>query len=117
MADFGLSKRIEEASKLKSKVIGVIPYVDPIRYGRRKNSTDQKEIYLLNSMSDVYSVGVLLWEISSGQTPFCDVESELNLGLAIVEGARETSVPDTPIGYSELYTSKYILYILDIFYL
>ncbi|CAI2200614.1 1451_t:CDS:2, partial [Funneliformis geosporum] len=34
LADFGLSKRIEVATS-QSKVFGVIPYVDPKRFGQR----------------------------------------------------------------------------------
>ena len=32
LADFGLSKRIEEASKKKSDFFGVIPYIDPKKF-------------------------------------------------------------------------------------
>jgi hypothetical protein len=51
----------------------------------------------LNEKSDVYSIGVLLWEISSGKALFEDV----------VQGYRETIVSDTPFNYSNLYTGKY----------
>jgi hypothetical protein len=54
----------------------------------------------------VYSVGVLLWEISSGRPPF---ESELydtNLINKILQGYRETIVLDTSTNYSNLYIGK-----------
>ncbi|CAI2201327.1 3880_t:CDS:2, partial [Funneliformis geosporum] len=41
-----------------------IPYVDP------KLLNDK--CYTLNKKSDVYSVGVLLWQLSSGRSPFYD---------------------------------------------
>jgi serine/threonine protein kinase len=51
--------------------------------------------YTLNEKSDVYSVGVLLWEISSGHPPFYVKNEEYDIGLAIeiLEGLRERSFP------------------------
>ena len=98
-----MSKRIEEASKTQSDLFGVVPYIDP----KRLNSNNLIP-YSLNKKSDVYSIGVLLWEISSGQSPFY-VEGEsygFSLALQIVQGHRETIVPDTPADYSNLYTGK-----------
>src|SRR5437764_2536555 len=95
LADFGLSKRIEASSKLRSKLFGVIPYVDPRRFGRQKsginNANDEK--------SDVYSIGVLLWEISSGKPPFYTEPYDINLAIEISQGYRETIVPGTPKDY------------------
>ena len=72
------------------------------------NST---QIYSLNEKSDVYSVGVLLWEISSGHPPFHTEEPyDIGLALEISQGLREKSVPDTPDGYAKLYIGKYIKY-------
>ena len=53
LADFGLAKRIEEASKKKSDFFGMIPYIDPKKF-------DLSQLYSLNKKSDVYSIGVLL---------------------------------------------------------
>ena len=94
LADFGLSKRIEEASKSKSNLFGVIPYIDP-----KKFSGDN-----LNKKSDVYSVGILLWEISSGFPPFRDETHDITLVCKISQGQRETVIPGTPVDYFNLYT-------------
>ena len=80
MADFGLSKRIEEASSVQSRIFGVIPYIDPKRFNRQGNTT---QLYVLNEKSDVYSVGVLLWEISSGHSPFYIEGGQYDIALAI----------------------------------
>ena len=106
MADFGLSKRIEESSNLQSKLFGMVPYVDPKSFNRRRNNTTQ--IYSLNEKSDIYSIGVLLWEISSGQPPFYAEGEQYDIGLAldILQGLREKIVPDTPEDYVKIYTSK-----------
>ena len=107
MADFGLSKRIEESSNLQSKLFGVIPYVDPKSFNR------QRKHYSLNDKSDVYSVGVLLWEISSGHPPFYDEEYDIGLVMKILQGFRETPVPNTPEDYVKIYTGKYSIIILN----
>ncbi|GBC20658.2 kinase-like domain-containing protein [Rhizophagus irregularis DAOM 181602=DAOM 197198] len=53
--------------------------------------------------SDIYSIGVLLWEISSGQPPFKGMSS-YSLIIQISQGLRETPLPDTPTAYINLYT-------------
>ncbi|RGB24700.1 kinase-like domain-containing protein, partial [Rhizophagus diaphanus] len=96
LADFGLSKKIVEASS-NTSVLGVIPYMDP-------KSFDGKKIYKLNKKSDVYSVGVLLWQISSGHRPFHEDDYDLSLMLSILNGRREKIIDGTPVKYSKLYT-------------
>ena len=56
LADFGLSKRIKEASNSQSELFGIVPYVDPKSFSRQRNNNNH---YSLNQKSDVYSVGVL----------------------------------------------------------
>ncbi|POG75328.1 hypothetical protein GLOIN_2v990485 [Rhizophagus irregularis DAOM 181602=DAOM 197198] len=63
-------------------------------------------MYSISEKSDIYSIGVLLWEISSGQPPFYVEDEEYDVGLAveISQGLRETVVPDTPEEYVKIYT-------------
>ncbi|CAB4418698.1 unnamed protein product [Rhizophagus irregularis] len=96
LADFGLSKKIAKASSNRSKICGIIPFVDP----RSLNDQD----YKLNKKSDVYSIGVLMWQISSGNQPFSDLNYDAGLMLSIVNGKREEIIDNTPIEYSNLYT-------------
>ncbi|GBC20870.2 kinase-like domain-containing protein [Rhizophagus irregularis DAOM 181602=DAOM 197198] len=49
------------------------------------------------------NIGVLMWEISSGQPPFDEISS-YGLIVRIPQGLRETPVPDTPTAYVNLYT-------------
>ena len=102
LADLGFSKRIEEASNSQSKLFGVIPYVDPESFSRH--------YYSLNKKSDIYSVGVLLWEISSGQPPFYnnDKPYDVDLAMDILQGLRETPIPNTPEDYIKIYTGNVI---------
>ncbi|PKY39856.1 kinase-like protein [Rhizophagus irregularis] len=100
VADFGLSRKIVEASNNASKIVGVMAYIDP----KKLNNKD----YKLDKKSDVYSVGVIMWQISSGYRPFfskddftCDDVSFL---LSVISGRRGEIINGTPIEYSNLYT-------------
>ena len=103
LADFGLSKKIAEASSNTSKIFGVIPYVDPKSLS---NSENQGQNYRLNKKSDVYSIGVLIWQISSGQKPFKGKDYDVILAIAIYHGLREEIIEGTPDEYSNLYIGK-----------
>ncbi|RGB31472.1 kinase-like domain-containing protein [Rhizophagus diaphanus] len=94
LADFGLSN--EPGSIQTKKIFNMLPYIDP-------KSFDIDNPYKLGKKSDVYSVGMLLWQISSGHSPFRTQEYNAALVYAILGGQRETIVNNTPIGYSELY--------------
>ena len=102
LTDFGLSRRVKDAYNSQSKLFGIIPYVDPKSL---RQSTSNNNHYPLNEKSDVYSVGVLLWEISSGQKPFKDIPY-YSLIVQISQGLRETPIPNTPKDYVKIYTGK-----------
>ncbi len=64
---------------------------DPKGFSRQSNKTQP---YVLSEKSDVYSVGVLLWEILNGHPPFY-IEGEqydIDLVLEILQGLRETTI-------------------------
>ena len=103
LADFGLSKKIAEASSNTSKMFGVIPYVDPKSL---INSENQGQNYKLNKKYDVYSVGVIMWQISSGCEPFKGKDYDVTLIVSIHNGLREEIIDRTPPEYSKLYTGN-----------
>ena len=78
----------------------MVPYIDP------KSLNDKH--YKLNKKSDIYSIGVLMWQISSGRQPFYAEHSSHNLGLMIeiLDGRREKIINGTPVEYSNLYEGK-----------
>ena len=84
-----MSKRIEEASNLQTELFGIIPYVDPKSIDRQRSNNNQVQLFSLNEKSDVYSIGILLWEISSSQPPFCDEPYDIGLATEILQGRRE----------------------------
>ena len=84
----------------------MVPYIDPQQF---KNQRASKK-------SDVYSVGVLLWEISSGKKPFESYDEiyylKAKLLCEISNGKRELPIPDTPIDYVNIYKSMSYLIVV-----
>ncbi|CAI2171306.1 11620_t:CDS:2 [Funneliformis geosporum] len=65
------------------------------------------QTYILGKKSDVYSIGVLLWEISSCRPPFCvdgKQYDDVDLSVRIFHGLRESAISDTPENYVKVYT-------------
>ncbi|KAF0552577.1 kinase-like protein [Gigaspora margarita] len=60
--------------------------------------------YVRNKKSDIFSLGFVLWEISSCRKPFQSFKSACEIQMLIFEGKRETPVNGTPQRYVELYT-------------
>ncbi len=103
------SKKIIEESNNVSKLYGMMPYVDP------KGLNEQSLNYKLNKKSDVYSIGVLMWQISSGKQPFQGIKYDIDLALDIIKGIREEIIDETPTEYSNLYQGKFKLLFIFIF--
>ncbi|RHZ48666.1 hypothetical protein Glove_543g32 [Diversispora epigaea] len=89
ISDLGLSGPIEKPS---NSIYGNLPYIAPeVLCG---------EIY--TTKSDIYSMGILMWEVITGETPFDDYEHDLELTLDIVKGCRPTIYEYIPRGYAIL---------------
>ena len=93
IADLGLSGPADQSStSSKNNIYGVLPYVAP---------------EVLNGSpytiaSDIYSFGVLMSVISTGQQPFYNIAHDTNLAFKICEGARPYFSMNTPKFYIEL---------------
>ncbi|GES81546.1 kinase-like domain-containing protein [Rhizophagus clarus] len=104
VADFGLSQKVNEASNYSNKLLEYLPYLDP-KY--LNNALNIKCESIANFKSDIYSIGVLFWLLSSGRRPFCDEDTQYDVSLAmdIISGNREEIIKGTPVEYSNIYTA------------
>jgi serine/threonine protein kinase len=83
------------------RFIATLQYSDPQYLNNVKGYTRDKK-------SDVYSIGMLFWELSSGKTPFRSESTALDLVLSIInDGKREKIIEGTPLKYIDIYTGKY----------
>src|SRR5689334_7548588 len=77
ITDLGLSKPVDEVEK-GGTIYGRMPYVAPeVLNGKSYTQT-----------SDVYSLGMIMYEILTGRPPFANVEHDINLALTICQGIR-----------------------------
>src|SRR6266516_3073260 len=83
----------------KNGVMGAICYLDPQRYGKQTFN----ENYKLQKPSDIYSLGVIFWQIFSGRNPFKEEARCMDLFEQISRGKREIAVQDTPKSFIQLY--------------
>ncbi|RIA92605.1 kinase-like domain-containing protein [Glomus cerebriforme] len=99
LADFGRS--FIQGSKEFTKAYGVVPYMDPKIF--------ESQLYNLTKKSDIYSLGVLLWQLTSCSSPFGFAEIEddhakiISLQLDILKGERENPVPHTNRKFVEVF--------------
>ena len=94
LADFGCSGVITQATSTTGER-GKAAYMDPLSL--------KNESYSRGPKSDIFSLGVLLWEISSGEMPFKGCR-ETEIELLRFQGVRHDPVVGTPEGYIALYT-------------
>ncbi|KAF0503054.1 kinase-like protein [Gigaspora margarita] len=97
IADFGISKHVNDTSTT-STFQGMPAYTEPQCFLKSdiKVKRDRK--------SDIYSLGVLLWELTSGRPPFKNLPNHAII-LEISKNKREKVIPGTPTDYTELYKS------------
>ncbi|GBC22589.2 kinase-like domain-containing protein [Rhizophagus irregularis DAOM 181602=DAOM 197198] len=100
LSDFGCSRlrQQEKVSYLPTKPRGIIPYVDPKILNNVKG-------YDLNEKSDIYSLGVIFWELTSCSSPFNYETRNDNASiiLKILDGEREKPIPNTNDKFVALY--------------
>jgi serine/threonine protein kinase len=80
------------ADKPLDSVYGNLPYIAPEVIAGKEYTF----------ASDIYSIAMLMWEISSGQPPFLDYEHENEIVMNIINGIRPKIVSGTPLEYKKL---------------
>ncbi|RHZ73649.1 hypothetical protein Glove_230g35 [Diversispora epigaea] len=94
---FGITKIISDSLEFLTNTLGPMQYMDP-QYLELFNITGKKS-------SDIFGLGIILWEISSGNPPFeMESSSKVDLLNNIAKGKRETAISGTPHKYKEIYT-------------
>ena len=89
ISDFGFCG---PADKPLNSVYGNLPYIAP-------EVIVEKEYTFA---SDIYSFGILMWEIASGQTSFNNYENDYDLAMKIVNGMRPEIRSKIPSEYEKL---------------
>ncbi|CAG8786171.1 40710_t:CDS:2, partial [Gigaspora margarita] len=103
--DFSSSMSLESQTEPTLKITKEnVAYVDPKFFNPTCNDNNY------DKYSDIYSLGVIFWEISSGRAPFSD-KSELKdikkLKTFLALENREDPVNLTPVDYKELYCDSW----------
>ena len=70
----------------------MIPYIAPEIF---KGAAFSKE-------SDIYSMGMIMWELTTGCKPFANVEHDTDLIYEIIDGKRPEITSDTPNCFTNL---------------
>ncbi|CAG8502073.1 11884_t:CDS:2, partial [Racocetra fulgida] len=93
ISDFGLCRPINETKMPEKKIYGVIPNIAP-------------EILLFQSpysqAGDIYSLGIILWELACGIPAFSNRAHCVNLISDICNGLRPTTCHFAPPTYNDL---------------
>ena len=95
ITDFGLSDLILQ-QKSHSNIKGTLPYVDPRCLSDSSIKRDEK--------SDIFSFGMVLWEISGGKRPCDGLQDYADIYNYRLNGSRDTPVSGTPEAYITIYS-------------
>ncbi|CAG8457320.1 3411_t:CDS:2 [Acaulospora morrowiae] len=87
-----IEKAAETTAHMENKVFGVLPYIAPevLRGGQYTKA------------ADIYSMGIIMWEITSGKRPYLERPYDRKLAIDICEGLRPEITSGTPDVYREL---------------
>jgi serine/threonine protein kinase len=80
------------ADKPLKSIYGNLPFIAPEVISKNQYSY----------ASDIYSVAMLMWEISSEHPPFVNYKHDYDLAINIINGVRPKILPGIPLEYKEL---------------
>ncbi|RGB31173.1 kinase-like domain-containing protein, partial [Rhizophagus diaphanus] len=91
VSDFGLCQQI--GSEIDTNNIqGVLPYIAP--------EVLRHEPY--TKRSEVYSISMIMWELTSKKPPFSNYPHNIELAFAVLDGQRPEDVKGTPYFYANI---------------
>src|ERR1044071_2147065 len=90
ISDLGISKSSTDNDS--DEIYGVISYMAP-EILQRKEYTEA---------SDIYSFGMIMWELITGRVPFRDQSNDIELIIKICKHFRPPIIKDAPKGYTKL---------------
>ncbi|RGB30941.1 kinase-like domain-containing protein [Rhizophagus diaphanus] len=91
IGDLGINKSAFESGN-DNESYGIIPYMAPEIFQRQK----------YDKSSDIYSFGMIMWELMTCRRPFWDRNHDTKLIIDICDGLRPPIVTNAPEGYIEL---------------
>ncbi|CAG8585395.1 7334_t:CDS:2 [Funneliformis caledonium] len=92
IGDLGLSKTMDASIP---ENIEILPYIEPNVLANPSYPRDKR--------SDIYSLGLLMYEISSERAPFSSFRHNFEVAKKILSGSRDKPILGTPIEYIDLY--------------
>ncbi|GES81616.1 kinase-like domain-containing protein [Rhizophagus clarus] len=91
IGDLGLSQPVQSVNNVSSNdtIYGVMAYLAPeiLKSYRFSEST---------TSSDIYSLSMIMWEITTGRKPFSNITHDHQLAYKIIDGERPKITDDTP---------------------
>jgi serine/threonine protein kinase len=80
------------ADKPSTSIYGNLPYIAPEVISGKQTT----------KASDIYSIAMLMWEISFEQPPFINYEHDYDLAIKIINGMRPIIISKIPLKYKNL---------------
>ena len=92
IGDLGISKSATAESTDDNENYGIIPYMAPEIFQGQKYT----------KKSDLYSFGMIMWELMTGRRPFWDQNRDTELIIKIYDGLRPPIITNAPKDYVKL---------------
>lgn len=91
LTDFGISKELESTMAMASTFVGTFKYMAPERI--------QSQPY--SYPSDIWSLGLVLVECATGEYPFPEARTHIDMVQTVLDVVEEDIVPSPDAGFSE----------------